>query len=87
MKTLGEWKCGKCGWGAMRVSRASAEQELNDMNKYLSEVEPNRKPSSIEKYLRCFHCGAPTACFVPAGPGDIPRGATIQPRVVDIDDA
>lgn len=43
-----------------------------------AQASLGRKPSSLERYERCFRCGAPAASFLPAGPGDAPDGCTLQ---------
>jgi|GEM_PF-2178260 len=76
-----EFKCPKCGWVHAAISRAEAEAQVASANEY-DAAGGRPQTNSIEHYLRCFRCGAPTSGFVPAAPGDAPTGSTIQGVVV-----
>lgn len=74
-------KCPACGWCHAAIPLADAEKSVRDGNAYqASKGEPENV--SIDWYLKCFRCGAPTSNFVPAMPGDVPPLATLQPVVV-----
>jgi hypothetical protein len=51
------------------------------------------KPSSLERYKRCFRGGTPASSFLPAAPDDAPDGCTMQVviapdalRCIDLED-
>jgi DNA-directed RNA polymerase subunit RPC12/RpoP len=64
-----ELKCARCGWVHMAVPAQVARASGGD----------------VERYLRCYRCGAPSEEFVPALADDAPTGCTLQPCVVGCD--
>lgn len=76
-----EYKCPKCGWVHAAITLADAEAQIASANEY-DKSQGRQQTASMDHYLRCFRCGAPTTGFVPAGPGDAPSGCTIQGIVV-----
>lgn len=76
-----EYKCPKCGWVHAAIPLADAEAQVASANEY-DKVGGRPQTNSIERYLRCFRCGAPTTGFVPAAPDDAPTGCAIQGVVV-----
>jgi rubredoxin len=76
-----EYKCQKCGWVHAAIPLAQAQAQVQSVNAWLAgKQEPQTE--TIERYLKCFRCGAPSAQFVPALLGDAPLGSTIQGVVV-----
>jgi hypothetical protein len=85
MKPVGEFKCPNCGRVHMGILEADAVKQVADVNAYLETLAPAQRHASygdrvatIDRYLRCFHCGAPSSAFVPAQPGDAPIGSTLH---------
>jgi rubredoxin len=75
------YKCPKCGWVHAAIPLASAQKQVQTVNEWhVSKGEPATQ--EIASYMHCFKCGAPTIDFVPALPGDVPFGTTIQAAVV-----
>lgn len=64
-----EVKCPKCGWVhvAIPIDVARENSDTDD---------------DMERYFKCFRCGAPTLGFVPALEGDAPMGCTLQAVVL-----
>jgi hypothetical protein len=76
-----EYKCPRCGWVHAAIPLAAAQEQVQSVNVWhASKGEP--LTADVARYMRCFRCGAPTADFVPAQPGDAPTGSTIQGVVV-----
>ena len=76
-----EYKCPRCGWVHAAIPLQVAQEQVQSANVWLaSKSEPQTE--TIERYMRCFRCGAPTADFIPALPHDAPTGSTIQGVVV-----
>lgn len=63
---IGDYKCPKCGWVHVAITREFA-------------IANNYDPARLEK---CFRCGAPSVGFVPAQPGDAPPLLTLQAVVL-----
>jgi rubredoxin len=76
-----EYKCTKCGWVHVAIPRTVAEKSIADGNAY-ARTQGDNRVMTIDRYLRCFRCGAPSTGFIPAKPGDAPLGSTIQAVVV-----
>lgn len=76
-----EYKCPKCGWVHAAIPLSEATAQVASANEYCESQGPPQI-ASMERYLRCFRCGAPTTGFVPACPGDAPNGCTIQGIIV-----
>ena len=75
------YKCPKCLWVHAAIPLANAQEQVQIVNAWhASKGEPQTE--TIQRYLRCFRCGAPTADFVPALSDDAPTGSTIQGVVV-----
>ena len=75
------YKCHKCGWVHAAIPDAVAQEQVKAANTWCaSKGEPQSE--TIERYMRCFRCGAPTSGFVPAQADDAPTGSTIQGVVV-----
>lgn len=74
MQKLGEFKCPKCGWVHVGISAADASAAVVDFNAQFETLSPEAqasfggKPSSLDKYKRCFRCGAHASSFLPAAP-------------------
>lgn len=96
MKNLGEFKCPACGCVNASISEADAITAVDDFNEYFAtlsleaQADFGGKPTSLERYKRCFRCGTPASSFLPATPDDAPDGCTMQvviapdvPRRVD----
>lgn len=62
-----EVKCPRCSWVHASVPMSMVEADSSE---------------ELERYFRCFQCGAPTSSFVAAGPEDAPQGCSLQPVVV-----
>ena len=78
-----EVKCPQCGWVHVAISRSDAEDQVASVNRYLARSDESSPPASMEQYLHCFRCGAPSSIFVPALPGDAPSGVTLQACVLE----
>ena len=76
-----KYKCPKCGWVHAAIPLADAKAQVASANEYF-ESEDRPQTASMDDYLRCFRCGAPTTGFLPSGPGDSPRICTLQGVVV-----
>ena len=76
-----EYKCNKCAWVHAAIPLAAAQEQVQSANEWLA-TKGESATEDIARYLRCFKCGAPSADFVPAMPGDAPTGSTIQGVVV-----
>ena len=68
-----EVKCPKCGWVHVAIPMDVAREN--------SDTDED-----LERYLKCFRCGAPTLGFVPALEGDAPMGCTLQAVVLTASD-
>ena len=76
-----EYKCPKCGWVHAAIPLEVAHEQVQRANDWhVSKGES--QTADVARYLRCFRCGASTADFVPAQPGEAPTGSTIQGVVV-----
>jgi len=69
MTSAKHYKCGVCGWVHFELSLKDAQTHTDAVN-----AAPNAggKPVTIERYFACSRCGASSATFVPALPGDAP---------------
>lgn len=75
------YKCPRCGWVHAAIPLTAAQEQVQNVNTWLaSKGEPETE--DLARYARCSRCGAPTADFVPALPGEAPTGSTIQGVVV-----
>jgi hypothetical protein len=75
------YKCHKCSWVHAAIPDSAAKEQAQAANAWCaSKGEPPAE--TIERYMRCFRCGASTSGFVPAGQDDAPTGSTIQGVVV-----
>lgn len=68
------YKCGMCGWVPLELSLEAAQAHTDAVNAALSG---DGKPVAVERYFACGRCGASSATFVPALPGDAPPLATL----------
>lgn len=76
-------KCPRCGWVHVAIARSEAEEQVLSVNLWLASSHENSPPASLDQYLHCFRCGAPSSNFVPALSGDAPSGATLQACVLE----
>lgn len=75
------YKCPACGWVHVAIPLEDAEAGVRSGNAYAAaQGEPQKE--SIDRYLKCFRCGADSSTFVPAKDRDVPAGSTIQSVVV-----
>lgn len=75
------YKCLHCGWVHSAIPLAAAQEQVARVNDWhASRGEPTTE--STARYFHCFKCGAPSADFVLALPGDAPTGSTMQGVVV-----
>lgn len=76
-----QYKCHQCRWVHAAIPLSAAQAQVQAVNGWhASKREPETE--DMASYMCCFKCGAPSANFVPAMPGDVPFGATIQGAVV-----
>lgn len=78
-----EVKCPQCGWVHVANSRSDAEDQVAAVNGYLASSDESSPPASVEQYLCCFRCGAPSASFLLALPGDALSAVTLQACVLE----
>lgn len=76
-----EYKCPSCDWVHAAIPFSEVAAQVASANEY-ARSRGMPQTASIDDYLRCFRCGAPTDGFVLAAPGDAPSGCTIQGVVV-----
>jgi hypothetical protein len=91
MNNLGEFKCPSCGWVHIGIPLEDAQEQVHQAQAFyvvaskINHVATRGPDAYLESYRRCFRCGAPASDFVPALPGDVPNGCTLQaviaPRV------
>ena len=63
------------------IPLAAAQEQVHRVNAWhASKREPETE--DMASYMCCIKCGAPSADFVPAMPGDSQTGNTIQGVVV-----
>ncbi|MCJ2048802.1 hypothetical protein [Methylobacterium sp. J-070] len=79
--------CLACGWVSYAISRSQAEANVERFNRFRAE-DPSRlrywpNPKAIGSY-RCMGCSG-WGPYRPAREGDCPRGATINPVLLDED--
>jgi hypothetical protein len=74
-------KCIKCGGLYVVVSENEAQQAIDAAN--TKSVARGVVPSaSMESFLMCFHCNAPSTSFVDAPLQDVPPGCSLAPIVI-----
>lgn len=73
-------KCPACGWVHIAIPWHDAEQSVLD-------ADPEHWQDScladqaLERYFRCFRCGAAADTSIPTGATDAPVGCTLQAAV------
>lgn len=78
---MNQYKCPRCGWVHAGIPLVQAEAAvLGAIEYYLSKGLPPK--ATLESYLKCVRCGAPSDKFIPAQPGDVPFGTTIDTVVM-----
>ena len=75
MTNAKHYKCGVCGWVHFELSLKDAEAHTDAVNAALREDD---KSVAVERYFVCSRCGASSATFVPALPGDAPPLSTLR---------
>lgn len=82
--------CFACGWVMVAYSRAQAEQEVAEFNRYFDTLTESQridyygnKKSSIKRYEQCFACGGSYQNFRLSQAGDCPMGVTLQTIIQD----
>ena len=74
-------KCIKCGGLYVVISEDEAQRTIDTANN--NSVARGVVPSaSMESFLMCFHCNAPSCSFVDAPQQDVPPGCTLAPVVI-----
>lgn len=69
------YKCGICGWVHFELSLDAAQAHTDAVNAALPK---DGKPVTVDRYFACSRCGASSATFVPALPGDAPPLSTLR---------
>ena len=79
MKRVGRFKCHQCGSVHNGISEKDAAAAVAAFNIYLATLTSEEQKEwyggakiSIDSYMRCFYCGAPSNEFIPARKGDGP---------------
>lgn len=76
--------CADCGWAAFAVTRAEAEQQVEEFRAFFEAADEATRsrfnpPSGLDSYV-CQQCGG--ASFRPATEDDrIPAGVTLAPVI------
>lgn len=84
MKSRGEFKCPRCGWMHLGISLEDAQEQVRQAQAFyvvaskINHVTMRGPDAYLEGYKRCRRCGATSADFVPAMPGDVPHGPALQ---------
>ena len=78
MTNAKHYKCGVCSWVHFELSLEDAQAHTDAVNAALPK---DGKPVTVDRYFACSRCGASSATFVPALPGDAPPLSTLR-RVV-----
>lgn len=69
------YKCGVCGWVHFELSLEAAQAHTDAVN---AALRAGGKPVAVARYFACSRCGASSATFVPALPGDAPPLSTLR---------
>ena len=78
---MNQYKCHDCSWVHAVIPLVQAEAAVLAANEYY--LSKGLAPTeTLESYLKCVRCGAPSNKFIPAQPGDVPFGTTINTVVM-----
>lgn len=75
MTNAKHYKCGVCGWVHFELSLKDAQAHTDAVN---AAPLKDGKPVTVDRYFACSRCGASSATFVPALPGDAPPLSTLR---------
>ncbi len=84
------FKCPRCGWVRIGISLEDAQEQVRQAQAFyvvvskINHVTMRGSEAYLQSYKKCFKCGAPSADFVPALPGEVPIEST-QQTVIDDD--
>jgi hypothetical protein len=93
MNNLGAFKCPKCGYAHVAISLHDAQEQVRQAQAFfvaaskINNVTTRGPGAYLEAYKRCSWCGASTADFVPALPGDIPDSWQLPAVIVPYEQA
>lgn len=62
LPTLGHFRCQSCGCIAVGITRASAQQMVDEANRFLLETGDPRL-QDMSRFTSCPSCAAPSAAF------------------------